>query len=665
MTSKIEIGTNLQEKHKLKRLKPPINNGILEGFRMRVGEKGKLLEPMESGRYLEEVFRGQRGVHTNSAELIHNAITTPDPIVDESGIKEYPFFSQRQDGLAVLGCEWAIEKIAAFFARAEQSGGKETILVLVGPSGGGKSNIVDAITKGMEDFTREHPLDTIQGCPINESPLNLLDKEAREKAKEYGIKVEGKLCPHCEDNLEKAGNNPFALDVKPAVLSASRGIGIGELDPQLTRGEDAASKNRINKVILSSGGGILEIPELYRHPDEFLMTLNDLARGRTWQTEDGIFNIDVQIVAHTTYEEWQGLCADRRLQSLVNRTEVVFLPYILSTKDEREIYEKFLGKSRIKTHKEGEQEESIHISKKTLEFLAEVAVRSRLLESTSGITKDQKVKLYNGEKVDGYNMREIQEEGARGKEKEGITVGVSPEFMRVKINVLLERAKKNCLNPITALTELHALVKEEPFEERSVLEPQIMKVREQAEEWLKETIEKAFRGKHEEACQKIWEEYIENLDLYFLEKTKTDPHTKEEIGPDIKLMREIEKIAFPEITSYTEIRRQYGDKTESVYLLDSYRTEIFRTYGNNNKGDKPNSVREVDEAILKIVTGSSEAPAEILSAINNPSTLSPEQTKRLNEVNDILIENHGFCSCCSKDLITYAAKRDLLGKKGK
>src|SRR5690606_17787357 len=68
------------------------------------------------------------------------------------------------------------------------------------------------IKKGLADYSRtiEGSLYKIQGCPVNEEPLHLLESESERRKlwDKHKIKVEGKLCPVCKFRFEKewAGN---------------------------------------------------------------------------------------------------------------------------------------------------------------------------------------------------------------------------------------------------------------------------------------------------------------------------------------------------------------------------------------------------------------------------------------------------------------------------
>ncbi len=83
-------------------------------------------------------------------------------------IKRYPAFAD------FYGMEDSIEQIVAFFRHASQ-GLEESkqVLYLLGPVGGGKSSLAEALKALME----KQPVFCIKGSPINESPLGLFGRE--------------------------------------------------------------------------------------------------------------------------------------------------------------------------------------------------------------------------------------------------------------------------------------------------------------------------------------------------------------------------------------------------------------------------------------------------------------------------------------------------------
>src|SRR5215213_3984285 len=99
----------------------------------------------------------------------------------------------------IFGIEGPISKIVEYFKSAGQRlEVRKRILLLMGPVGGGKSTIVTLLKRGLEQYshTDKGAVYGIKGCPMHEEPLHLIPEVLRpELQKEYGLYIEGDLCP--------------------------------------------------------------------------------------------------------------------------------------------------------------------------------------------------------------------------------------------------------------------------------------------------------------------------------------------------------------------------------------------------------------------------------------------------------------------------------------
>src|SRR5215468_7910408 len=117
-------------------------------------------------------------------------------------VTRYNFFSSE-----LFGIEESIAKIVEYFKSAAQRlEVRKRILLLMGPVGGGKSTIVTLLKRGLERYTRTDAgaVYGIKGCPIHEEPLHLVPEVLRaDLQREYGLYVEGDLCPVCRHALQE------------------------------------------------------------------------------------------------------------------------------------------------------------------------------------------------------------------------------------------------------------------------------------------------------------------------------------------------------------------------------------------------------------------------------------------------------------------------------
>ena len=151
---------------------------------------------------------------------------------DDSGQRTYHFF----DG-EIYGIEPALDQLVEYFQSAAQRlEVRKRILLLMGPVGGGKSTLVSMLKRGLERYTRGDDGATygIAGCPMHEEPLHLIPHELRaEIEQEYGIYIEGELCPKCRWDLEHVfGGRAEDVKVERVAFSEKARRGIGTFTPR-------------------------------------------------------------------------------------------------------------------------------------------------------------------------------------------------------------------------------------------------------------------------------------------------------------------------------------------------------------------------------------------------------------------------------------------------
>ena len=105
----------------------------------------------------------------------------------------------------------------------------------MGPVGGGKSTIVSMLKRGLETHTRtdDGAVYAIKGCPMHEEALHLIPDVLRtEVEREFGIYIEGDLCPHCRYMVDHEYENRVEeVRVERLVFSEKHRNGIGTFTP--------------------------------------------------------------------------------------------------------------------------------------------------------------------------------------------------------------------------------------------------------------------------------------------------------------------------------------------------------------------------------------------------------------------------------------------------
>src|SRR5262249_60508556 len=123
---------------------------------------------------------------------------------------------------------------------------------------------------------------------------------------------------------------------------------------------------------------------------------------------------------------------------------MVRIPYNLKVSQEERIYENLLRQTNM---------QHLHIAPHALRVAAIFAILSRLEEpKTAGLTLLKKLKLYDGEDVEGFRQKDlklIQEQ----TEREGMD-GISPRFIINRISSSLIKPDTRCINPINMLRAL-------------------------------------------------------------------------------------------------------------------------------------------------------------------------------------------------------------------
>ena len=145
-------------------------------------------------------------------------------LIADAGVEEgsdgprYLFFTDD-----LFGLERTLSQLVDYFhSAARRLEVRKQILLLMGPVGGGKSTLVTLLKRGLESYSRtpQGALYTIVGCPMHEEPLHLIPGPLRgELAAEYGLYIEGDLCPVCQHRLETA--------IRRSNFGAAGGMGRG------------------------------------------------------------------------------------------------------------------------------------------------------------------------------------------------------------------------------------------------------------------------------------------------------------------------------------------------------------------------------------------------------------------------------------------------------
>lgn len=589
--------------------------------------------------------------HARINDMIHAAGLEKLNEGTRDEITRYKFFSGE-----LFGIEEPIARIVEYFKSAAQRlEVRKRILLLMGPVGGGKSTIVTMLKRGLEEWTRNESgaVYAIKDCPMHEEPLHLIPAGLRsEIEKHYGIYIEGDLCPQCRYALEHTyGGRHEDVRVHRILFSEKQRVGIGTFAPSDPKSQDiteltgSIDLSTIGEVGVESdprayrfdgelniaNRGIMEFVEMLKVDEKFLYSLLTLSQEQNIKTgRFAMIYADEVIMSHTNENEYVSFAGNKKSEALQDRIILVRVPYNLRVSQEERIYDKLLNQSDILRN--------VHIAPNTLKVAAMFAVMTRLEEpKRANVDTVKKMKLYDGEDVEGYkskDVRELKEEAVR----EGMD-GISPRYIINRLSGALVRDGITCINPIDALRAI-----KDGFEQHTGITPDqrerylnlISSARKEYDEMAKTEVQRAFVYSFEEMARTMCNNYLDNVEAYCNKEKIKDPITEEEMEPDEQLMRSIEE--------------QIGI---SENAKNTFRQEILiriSSYARKGKQFEYTSHERLKEAIEKKIFADLKDVVKITTSVKTPD---PDQLRRINEVVDRLVKEHGYCPVCANELLTY------------
>ncbi|MFZ5899751.1 PrkA family serine protein kinase [Desulforudis sp. 1088] len=567
------------------------------------------------------------------------------------GVRRYSFFARE-----LFGLDKTLEKLVEEYLHpaARRLDVRKRILLLMGPVSGGKSTLVNLLKRGLERYSRTDrgAVYAIEGCPMHEEPLHLVPRELRQEfGREFGVYIEGELCPVCRVMVDDVyGGRIENVPVERILFSEERRVGIGTFSPSDPKSQDIAELTgsidfstiaeygsesdprayRFDGELNIANRGIMEFQEMLKCDEKFLWNLLSLSQEGNFKAgRFALIYADEMIVAHTNETEYRNFINNRKNEALVSRMIVLKVPYNLRVSDEIRIYEKLIGQSEMR---------DVHIAPHALRVAAVFSVLSRLKESKKqGMDIIKKVKLYDGEDVEGFRKQDVHELQMEHPE-EGMA-GVDPRYVVNRLCSALIRTKARCINPLDVLRALKDGLDQHPSitsEERERMLNFIAIARREYDEMAKKEVQKAFVYSYEESAKVLFENYLDNVEAFVNGVKIRDPITDEELDPDEKLMRSIEE----QIGISENAKRAFRE--EILIRLSSYARQ-----GRRFSYDSHERLRE---AIEKKLFADLKDVVKITTSTKTPDV---RQLQRINEVSAILIKDYGYCPACANELLRY------------
>ena len=644
-----------------------------------------------------DIVQENPAVARNAFQRIYDMVLTygSEPFTQfKQDYIRYKFFSDPIDngGDAIYGLERPLMQLVDFFKSAAQGYGTERrILLLHGPVGSSKSTMARLLKKGLESYSRtdggkcftyswrfthrangdagEHYVD----CPMHEEPLLLIPRDARgevldvinEKLPEgRRVRLYGEICPFCRKvhaDLMESYDGDWKkvmehVKVKRLILSEKDRRGIGTFQPKDEKNQDSTElTGDINYRKIAEYGsdsdprafnfdgelnianrGIVEFIEVLKLDVAFLYDLLGASQEHLIKPKKFAQTyIDEVILGHTNEPEYKKLQGNEMMEAFRDRTIKIDVPYNIRLGDEIKIYLKDFGPEKVK---------GMHIAPHTIEVAAMWAVLTRLAEpKKAGITKLQKLKLYDGKSIPGFTEDSIKELKAEAP-REGMQ-GISPRYIQDKIsNALVSHPAQyeKSINPFMVMNELegglshHSLITDEELKKE--YKELLAVVREEYEDILKGEVQRAISA-DEDAIKRLAANYIENVRAYTQHERVRNRYTGRDDEPDDRLMRSIEeKIDIPESRK------------------DDFRQEIMNYIGalalDGKKFEYNTNARLLKALELKLF----EDQRDTIKLKNLVSTVVDDETQqKIDVVKQRLIKYFGYNETSATDVLNYVA----------
>ncbi|BAD64009.1 MULTISPECIES: PrkA family serine protein kinase [Shouchella] len=572
-------------------------------------------------------------------------------VEEKNGKKVYSFFKD-----SIYGLEEALEKLVEeyFHSAAKRLDVRKRILLLMGPVSGGKSTLVTMLKRGLENYSRTDrgAVYAIKGCPMNEDPLHLIPLHLRKDfEEEYGIKIEGNLSPLNMMRLEEEyGGRIEDVLVERVFFSEDKRTGIGTFSPSDPKSQDIADLTgsidfstiaefgsesdprayRFDGELNKANRGMMEFQEMLKCDEKFLWHLLSLTQEGNFKAgRFALISADELILAHTNESEYKSFISNKKNEALHSRIIVMKIPYNLKVSEEERIYKKMIAESDL-AH--------VHIAPHALKVAAIFTILTRLKEPhKAGIDLVKKMKLYDGEAVEGYNSQDVKELQAEFPD-EGMS-GIDPRYVINRISSAIIRKQLTSISALDVLRSIkegldaHASISKED-KERYI--DYITVARKEYDMIAKEEVQKAFVYSYDESAKTLMDNYLDNVEAYCNKNKLRDPLTGEEMSPDEKLMRSIEE--------------QIGI---SENAKKAFREEILiriSAYARKGKKFDYNSHERLREAIQKKLFADLKDIVKITTSVKTPDE---SQLKKMNDVIARLIDEHGYNSVSANELLRY------------
>lgn len=538
----------------------------------------------------------------------------------------------------------------------------------------------DDYDRELMGLTKDSIIKEVQ-CPMHEDPLNLLPLDVRAEARQLlnsGLKdptqkiyIEGSLCTFCRGvyrGLEKKYKNetqPWKSIVEKHVraerfvFSEEDRVGIGSFRPKDQKSQDATelsgdvNYNKIAKYgresdyrafnfdgeFQVSHRGVINFEEVFKLALEFLYDLLGVSQEHKLKPKKlPQHYLDVVVIGSTNDEEYKNIKENPRMKALCDRSTVIPIPYVLHHDSDVRIYRRTYDKNTKLPVEDGHK----HFAPHTLQMASLWALLTRIKPSKikSGLTLREKVRLYNGKKVENYTddalrelMAEFKDEGMRG---------ISPRYIQDKLgNAAVSDSEEPCTNwfevrkEVTEGLDTHPLLTENEKEQCQKL---LAQVNDEYDDIVKGEVQLAVAADEQE-LQDAFTQHMENVVAYVNRDKVEDPITHEMVDPDEKQMSEVEVHMGVSKQNVDEVRKS---------LVMSMGGKLYRKEGFDLKSNE--TLRRALELALF-----NRKKDWIKLATLNVNTADKHTQEKIEIIKKRLMDRSGYCEYCAKVVMHHVA----------
>jgi len=590
-----------------------------------------------------------------SHSLVYDAIMAEGVEFSPDGEPVYGLFRGE-----IFGLEERLDRIVQYFAAsAQRLEVRKRILLMLGPPASGKSSVVDLIKAALERYTRTDAgaVYAIQGCPMQEDPLHLVPEKLRAGLfEQYGVYVEGSLCPRCryvlrteyDGEVSEMAVARVTFDEKAAVgigyyiannpnpTDASFLVGSVDMD-QLggDRREVLGKAFRLDGELNIANRGIMEFVEMFKADRNMLTTLLGLAQEQLIKLQRfGSVYADEVIVGHSNEGDFDTFAAEQHAEALKDRIISVQVPYALKASEEVKIYEKMLTSGTV---------QDVHMAPLTLTVAAIFTVLSRIEPpDRQGMSIMQKLRLYDRQTVGNYtrqDLRDIQ----RHHPNEGMH-GISPRYVMNRLGTVASEQATTCVTPLAALDSLWLGLGENiSLADQQNVDRYVGFVNETVKEYndlAVREIQKAFEEGFEGKAATLLEGYVRSVAAY-ADGEPVAPRAKgDATSVSERDMREIERAVGVKETDKRAFRLEVTELVES-----------WRSMGREFKYTSDPRLRAAIESRLF------QSRRKVERALTEPrfARQKVEWEQRQSSIMARLKDSYGYCDQCAADLLAYVS----------